>query len=367
MPAAPAAPPPNTHPPTPGLPGEARLPRGGRVLVIRLSALGDVLFALETVAALKLERPDVVVDFLVEDRFRSLLDGHPQLDRVLVYPRQRHRAIPASLWRLRRQRYDVVLDVHGILKSALHVRCCQSPCKVGPAAPAAREGADRAYHLAVPMPTPIPHRADIGHRLLAAIGLSGRPTAPVLPVREPPPELLADLPRPRVFLHPGTSAFAAFKRWPVGHFAALARELTARGVTVLVGYGPGEQDLAAPALAAAPAARGIDGKALGLLGMAAVMRHCDVVVAADTGPLHLGASVGARCVALFGPKDHLRYGPRAHGVPPHEVLFHPVPCRPCRRRTCVTPQCVLGIPVAQALAAVLRQLAAAGYAVEKAP
>lgn len=365
MPAAKAAHPPTDPRPGSGLPGEARLPRGGRVLVIRLSALGDVLFALETVAALKLERPDVVVDFLVEDRFRSLLDGHPQLDRVLVYPRQRHRAIPGSLWRLRRQRYDVVLDVHGILKSALHVRCCQSPCKVGPAAPAAREGADRAYHLAVPMPTPIPHRADIGHRLLAAIGLSGRPAAPVLPVREPPPELLADLPRPRVFLHPGTSAFAAFKRWPVGHFAALARELTARGVTVLVGFGPGEQDLAAPALAAAPAACGIDGKALGLLGMAGVMRHCDVVVAADTGPLHLGASVGARCVALFGPKDHLRYGPRAHGVPPHEVLFHPVPCRPCRRRTCVTPQCVLGIPVAQALAAVLRQLAAAGHAVTK--
>jgi ADP-heptose:LPS heptosyltransferase len=90
------------------------------------------------------------------------------------------------------------------------------------------------------------------------------------------------------------------------------------------------------------------------------MQHCDVVVAADTGPLHLGATVGARCVALFGPKDHLRYGPRAHTTPPHEVLFHDVPCRPCRRRTCVTPQCVLGIPVATALAAVQRQLAAAG-------
>ena len=138
MPAAPAATP-NSAPTGDGrLPGEARLPRGGRVLVIRLSALGDVLFALETVAALKQERPDVVVDFLVEDRFRSLLDGHPQLANVLVYPRQRHRAIPGSLWRLRRQRYDVVLDVHGILKSALHVRFCHSPCKVGPAAPAAR-------------------------------------------------------------------------------------------------------------------------------------------------------------------------------------------------------------------------------------
>ena len=350
---------PSTAATTTPLPGERLLPRGGRALVIRLSALGDVIFALETVAALKRERPDVTVDFLVEDRFRSLLDAHPQLDRVHVYPRKRHRAIPASLWALRRQRYDVVLDVHGILKSALHVRCARATTKVGPAAPGSRERAERAYHLRVPMPQPLPHRADIGHLLLAAIGLSGRPAAPVLALREPPPELFAGLPQPRVLLHPGTSAFAAFKRWPVAHFAALAAQLVAQGIGVLVGFGPGEHELAAPVLAAAPGSRGVDGGRLGLLGLGGVMQRCDVVVAADTGPLHLGAAAGARCVALFGPKDHLRYGPRAHGTPPHEVLWHEVPCRPCRRRTCITPQCVLGIPVASALAAVQRQLAAA--------
>ena len=206
------------------------------------------------------------------------------------------------------------------------------------------------------MPEPVPHRADIGHRLLAAIGLSGLPTAPVLATTPPPPELLAGLPAPRVLLHPGTSAFAEFKRWPVTHFAELARRLAARGISVLVGYGPGERELAEPALAAAPASRAIDGGASGLLGMAGVLAECRVVVAADTGPLHLAAAVGARCVALFGPKDPARYGPRAHGDIRHEVLFHDVPCRPCRRRTCVTPQCVLGIAVADVEAAVLRQL-----------
>jgi ADP-heptose:LPS heptosyltransferase len=276
---------------------------------------------------------------------------------VLVYPRRRPLAIAGSLWSLRRRRYDLVLDVHGILKSAMHVVVARATHKVGPAAPAAREGASRAYDLAVPMGPPIPHRADIGHRLLAAIGLSGRAEAPQLATPAPPPELLAGVPAPRVFLHPGTSAFAAFKRWPASHFAELARRLTARGIGVLVGFGPGERELAAPALAAAPAARPIDGGALGLLGMAGVMRECAVVVAADTGPLHLGATVGARCVALFGPKDEARYGPRAHTVPPHEVLFHAVPCRPCKRRDCVTPQCVLGIAVDVAEAAVLRQLA----------
>jgi ADP-heptose:LPS heptosyltransferase len=338
------------------LPGERLLPRGGRVLVVRLSALGDVLFALETVAALRRERPDVRIDFLVEDRFRSLLDGHPQIERTLVYPRRNKLAIPGSLLALRRQRYDVVLDVHGILKSAMHSRFARAGTRVGPAAPASREGAARAYDVVAPMPTPVPHRADIGHHLLAAIGLSGRPVPPVIAAPAPPPELLADLPPPRVLLHPGTSAFAAFKRWPAERFADLAGRLHSRGLSVLVGFGPGERELAAPALAAAPGVAAVDGQQLGLLGLAGVLQQCDVVVAADTGPLHLAAAVGARCVALFGPKDPLRYGPRAHGDVRHEVLYHHVPCRPCRRRDCVTPQCVLGIDVARAEAAVLRLL-----------
>jgi len=340
----------------PGLPGERLLPRGGRVLVIRLSALGDVLFALETVAALRRERPDVAIDFLVEDRFAKLLEDHPQIDRVLVYPRRQRLRIPGSLLALRRTRYDVALDLHGIQKSAMHMVACRARTKVGPAAPASREGAAASYRVTVPMPTPLPHRAAIGHLLLEAIGLSGEPCAPTVATSAPPTSLLDGLPRPRVLLHPGTSAFAAFKRWPPARFAELARRLERRGVGVVVGFGPGERELAAPALEAAPLSRPADGAELGLAGLAGVMEACDVVVAADTGPLHLGAAVGARCVAVFGPKDPARYGPRAHGAQRHEVLHHDVPCRPCRRRTCATPQCVLGVDVDAVEAATLRLL-----------
>ena len=341
------------------LPGEDLLPRGGRALIIRLSALGDVLFALETVAALRRDRPDVTIDFLVEDRFARLLDGHPQIDRVIVYPRTQRLRIPGSLLKLRQTRYDVALDLHGIQKSALHMLFCRARSKVGPAAPASREGAAMSYNLTVPMPNPPPHRAAVGHMLLAAIGLSGAPCAPALGTTPPPPELLEGLPQQRVLLHPGTSSFAAFKRWPSECFAALAQRLDARGVGVVIGYGPGERDLAAPALEAAPRSRAADGAQLGLTGLAGVMQQCRVVVAADTGPLHLGAAVGARCVALFGPKDHNRYGPRAHGDVRHEIIRHEVPCRPCRRRTCASPQCVLGVGVDQVERAVLRLLGVA--------
>ncbi|MFM1873604.1 MAG: lipopolysaccharide heptosyltransferase [Planctomycetota bacterium] len=341
------------------LPGHRYLPKNGSVLVIRMSALGDVLFALETVAALHRERPDVAIDFLVEDRFAALLEDHPHLRNVVVYPRKRTLAIPGSLLRLRRTHYDVVFDLHGILKSAMHLVALRATHKVAAAPPAAREGSHRVASLVVPMPDPLPHRADVGHLLLAAIGLSGAPAAPTLGTIAPPPELLADLPHPLVVLHPGTSAFAAFKRWPAERFAELAARLTHAGFGVAVSHGPGEEALVAPILAAAPAARAVDGKRLGLRGLAGVLQRADVVVAADTGPLHIAAAVGARCVALFGPKETARYGPRSHGEAPHAVLFHSTPCRPCSLRDCVSPQCVLGITV-DTVERHVQQLAAAG-------
>jgi ADP-heptose:LPS heptosyltransferase len=73
-----------------------------------------------------------------------------------------------------------------------------------------------------------------------------------------------------------------------------------------------------------------------------VYAEADVVVAADSGPLHLAAAAGAPVVALFGPKDPDLYGPRTER---RHLLFASVPCRPCRRRTCASPQCVLGVEV----------------------
>ena len=135
------------------------LPHGARVLLVRLSALGDVLFALETVSALAHARPDVRIDFLVEDRFASLLQGHPQIAHLHVFPRKTKLRIPQCLWRLRQTRYDAVLDLHGIQKSALPVMLTKSKRKLGYAAPGSREGSAFAYTERVPVPTPLPHRA----------------------------------------------------------------------------------------------------------------------------------------------------------------------------------------------------------------
>ena len=332
------------------------LPHGARVLLIRLSALGDVLFGLETLASLKRERPDLRCDFLVEDRFASALLDHPQIERLLLFPRRTKSRLFRSLCELRRVRYEAVLDLQGNLKSALHTLCARGRRKLGYAAPAAREGAAWFYREKVKITDLTMHRAARGYELLKALGLSGAEARPVLPLPATPPDLWNDAPRPRIVLHPGVSAFGAFKRWPAARYAQLLSRLVARGLTVAVSHGPGEAELAREVRGATEPVLSIDGGALGLVGLAAAYRAADVVVAADTGPLHLAAAAGTRVVALYGPKDARLYGPRGEG---HQVLSHAVPCRPCTRRTCPSPVCVLGIEVTEVEAAVLETLTSA--------
>lgn len=334
----------------------ALLPHGGRVLVVRLSALGDVLFALETVAALAAARPDVTIDFLVADSLADLLAGHPQLRRVIPWPRKRLARLPAAVRALRSETYDLAIDLHGILKSSVPLMLTRARLKVGFAPPGSREGSHRFHHRSIPLPLPLPHRADRGLLLLQALGIPVTDTQPRLGAVEPLPGPLDALPTPRVLLHPGTSAFAAFKRWPADRHAELARRLLARGIGVAVSHGPGERELVLPVLQAAPGALELDGTKLGLRGLAGALRRFDCVVAADTGPLHLATAMGTPAVALFGPKDTAKYGPRSHGTARNVVLHANVPCRPCTLRDCATPQCVLGITVDAVEQAVLQLL-----------
>ncbi len=357
---------------------------GNRYLFLRLSALGDILFALEALSALKEAEPEARVDWLVEDRGQALLSGHPLLDRVLVYPRQdlQRMALRPWLWpsllialvghvrTLRSQRYDAALDLHGNLKSGLHLFLCRAQRKLGFAAPRAKEGSSLAAGEHVRL-TPhhtvdgqdgmvSPHRATEG--LLLVQQLLGKTVAtPVAPFLQTIPSavdaargFLASHPSdtgPVICLIPGTSEFAAFKRWPTSAFARLADLLHASGFRVVIGTGPGEEPLAQAiqretAIASCLHANGAE---LGLDSYLALLAEVDLVVAADSGPLHMAQALGTRAVALFGPKDPAVYGPRLEGS---RVLRYPVPCAPCGRRSCDAPLCVQAIPPEAVLSAV---------------
>ena len=148
----------------------------------------------------------------------------------------------------------------------------------------------------------------------------------------------------QILLQPGTSGFGRFKRWPADRMGALARRLVADGHEVLLAGGPGEADLVAEVVRASgqplPSVAPRDLKIL-----AEIQSRAALVVAPDTGPLHLAALVGTPVLGLFGPKDPAIYGPygrRADGTAGvlDVAVREDVACRPCRRRRCALPLCM---------------------------
>jgi ADP-heptose:LPS heptosyltransferase len=145
-------------------------------------------------------------------------------------------------------------------------------------------------------------------------------------------------------LHPGTSGFGSFKRWPAGRFGELARLRAQEGVAVAVTFAPSERALAEEVVRAS-GGRAVPLESPDLTFLAEVLRRSRGLVAADTGPLHLAALLGVPLLGLFGPKDPAVYGPygrRADGtVGPLPVLVREdVACRPCRLRRCADPICM---------------------------
>lgn len=343
---------------------------------MRLSALGDVVHAMPTLAALRHLLPSAHVDWVVEDRFAPLLEGHPDLGRVVAFPRRAlgaclapwprplrlTRGLRAFLKTLRGGDYDLALDLQGNLKSGLIARASGARVVAGAGRAGSREGNHLLLTRRLTPPPGAPHRVERNLALLGAV--LGRP-APFVSPRLPlsPVERAAAATalaaagagaRP-VVLHPGTSGFGAFKRWPPERYGALAQRLGSRAEPVVVTFGPGERDLA-DAVARASAGCSVVVPTPSLRILAALLQGARLVVAGDTGPLHLAALVGTPVLGIYGPKDPAVYGPygrRADGTAgPLPVVTQPdVACRPCRLRRCDAPLCLTTLAPERVLAA----------------
>jgi len=341
----------------------------GQVLIIRLSALGDVLFTMPAVQALRRARPDLAIDWVVEERAAALLDLLPGLRRRIVWRRaelQRDAANPArwpaaarALARhvraLRETRYDAVLDFQGNLKSGVHALLARGARKLGFDRRHRREGSWLLARGSVAPPAGTRHRVDQALALVRSLepAVAGEAERPPLAVPDAGREFAERALReagigeaPFVVLHPGTSAFGSFKRWRPDRFANVADLLAARrGLRVLITWGPGEEELASaaassvkqPGTTLAPRTRS-------LADLAGLLARARVVIASDSGALHLAAFLGTPVVALYGPKDPQQYGPR---FAPMRVVHTWLPCSPCTRRTCPDVLCMEEIGVRQ--------------------
>ncbi|MEK6716554.1 MAG: lipopolysaccharide heptosyltransferase I [candidate division NC10 bacterium] len=341
-----------------------RLDGAQRILLVKPSALGDVIHTLPVAATLRRRYPNIRLDWLVEEEAADLVRGHPALSGVVVSGRRRWLRqfrnpvqIPRTLGEvgrfavdLRRRRYDAVLDLQGLFKSALYVLATGASIRVGFAE--GREGAPRVLtHRVVAPPQPV-HAVERYLALAAAVDATE-------PVREfhialGPEDLAAArsrftaIPRPRVVLHP--AARWRTKLWEVERWRELTASLLAEGMGVILTGSRQDEALAARIVnGLSPPPQSLVGR-LTLKELVAVLRDVELMITVDSGPMHIAAAVGTPVVALFGPTDPLRTGPLGPGT----VLRRELPCSPCLRRRCQiadTYRCMRDLGVAEVLQA----------------
>ncbi len=319
----------------------------GRILIIRLSAIGDVVRTLPALSTLRREYPNAHIAWAVEDKSRGILEGHPHLDEVIEFERRRIGSalknplrLPAGLAmaarylrKIRSDDYDMVFDFHGILKSGIIAAASRSPRRVGFERGFVKEFSHLFTNKKV---KPTDARLPRVERNLELLGPFVSPEnvtdMPVLGITEKQRakarafigETFGES-RPLVAVHPGTSR--NLKKWVPAHFAVLCDMLASSlGARAMITWGPGERADAERIRSLAKSRPEVAMQTDNILELAALLEACDLMIAVDSGPMHIGSAVGTPVVAVFGPTDVRINAP--HWGAKKVVTAH-IDCRPC--------------------------------------
>jgi lipopolysaccharide heptosyltransferase I len=318
-----------------------------RILIVRTSALGDVVHSLPLLAALRRHLPEARIGWVAESSVAPLLHGHPQIDDLLEVRLKTWRKRPLAretlsqlkdfLGAVRRFAPEVVLDLMGNHKSGVLSALTLCDRRIGAGRKDRREPSS-AIWISEPVALEGEHVIDRTLSLLSALDLP-RESADLggdqLFPDNPAP---ADLPARFFVVHPG--AAWPNKRYPPelwGQAAAAIRDRT--GLDGLVVAGPAEGDLA-------EAARRSSSDSLrrfetaDIAGLSGVLRQAQLVLAGDTGPLHLAAAHGTPVLALMGPTNPRTHGPYGQD---EAALWHPLPCSFCHQRLDGSKPCLTSI------------------------
>lgn len=352
------------------------MPIPRRILVVKLADLGDVITVTPALRALRTTFPYARIVTLVTAGTVPVLAGSPNVDGVLTfdkfaYDRPLNALHPPTLlaavrlaWELRRQRFDTVVILHhlttrwGALKYAALALATGARCRVG-------LDNGRGWFLT--------HRAkDSGfgaqHEVeyaLEVVGLLGAHTDdPRLEVPISPADaayaremLDPDGPRPLIAIHPGSGGWSLARRWEPGGFAAVADALAERHGARIVLVGTASDNVERVVSEMCTRALNLAGRTT-VGQLAAVLRHCDLFIGADSGVMHVAAAAGTPTVAIFGPTNPLAWGP---WLPPerYRIVRSAPLCSPCAYteaglgtpQGCPERTCMRMVTVKQVLAA----------------
>jgi len=340
-----------------------------RFLVVRLGALGDVVHAIPVAAALRRAFPASRIDWLVSARHREVLDLVPVLDRRLALNDRSDAAagegMLEAIRELRRAKYDVVLDLQGLLKSGILARSSGAPRVIGFSSAYLRERLARAFYTETfdPGGGGMYHRDETTHVVRMNLGLLSRlgiesavPEFPIEAVDSDVAKRVRDATAGRyALLNPG--AAWPNKRWPAERFGMVASLLRANhGLESFVLWGPGERNLAEQVVAASQDAAHLSAPTT-IADLVALCRGASLIISGDTGPTHIAAAVGTPIVGIYGPTRPSRNGPWA---PDDVTVSRDGVCRCHHLRRCkLDTMCLFDIQVGEVMRAVDRRLTGA--------
>jgi heptosyltransferase I len=283
-------------------------PRPPRILIVRLTALGDVIHGLPVACALRAAYPDAVLGWVVEGRNADLLAGHPALNHVIQAPRRwmkSPRAILALRRQLRELEFDVTVDLQCLTKSAVAAWLSGARRRIGKAGEHGRE-LSRWFHnelVAAGGPHVIDHYLD----LLKPLGVSNPEVRFDLPERVVDARTIDDflrsqnlLRRQFAVLNPG--AGWPSKIWPAARYGEVAQRLKAtHGLSTIAVWGGAEERPLAEAIVAASRGAAVVAPTTTVMELAALCRRAALFVGSDTGPMHLAVAVETPTISLHGP------------------------------------------------------------------
>ncbi len=329
-----------------------------RILVIKLSALGDVILSIPSLRALRKEYPKAWISVLVGRRSRKIARNCPYVNDVIIYEEShpgRWIWLVKMACLLAKEDFDTVVDLQNNRVSHFLAFFCGAPIRVG------HGNGKWSFFLNKKTSGNLHKLSPLEHQFEVLKLIDIQPSEKRLELWTEPEEdesvqrfLQSQWVSPSqvlVGINPGSSLRWPTKQWPVENFAKLCDELARRNIRVVV---TGSQEEAPIAQELFRITRNKPVNAVGktsITELVALIRRCQVFVSSDSAPMHIASGAQVPLVAIFGPTD-----PKRHLVAPehHQVFWKEVPCSPCYLRSCpIGHVCMKKITVQEVLDAVL--------------
>ncbi len=334
------------------------------IAIIRLGAIGDIIHALPVASRIKNENPQIKITWIVEKRHVYIIENNKNIDRIITTDTKSWRRqsliqswpqIKRLIKKIKQSKFDVVLDLQGLIKSGIISYLTAAKYRLGFNRPYCREGLNYYFNnIHITPAIDDEHIIDRNLAFLRYFDIKGGQWNWGIKTTPADKKYIDDfwtkeglVGNKRIIgINPGAGWIT--KCWDTGKYAILCDKLAQKDYKVILTWGPGEQDTV-DKIVDKTTNKPIIACNTTVNQLTELISRCSLYVAGDTGPLHIAAALGVPTLALYGPSSPIRNGPYGQG---HKIIYHELSCSNCYKRKCASIECMELISVEEVLQAI---------------